>query len=131
MSVLQVPAFSGLGQSLPNLTIGGSSSPTPTPPPPTTTPPSSLLVVPPHRTNSTNTCSHSQHLLSPGHRGISYPPPSPPRGSLRRTMPVPQSRNPPLVKTRHITSPGSLQSVIGGTNAFTSTSDFDVPLIGG
>ena len=35
-------------------------------------------------------------------RGVSYPPPSP-RG-LTRTQPVPQSRNPPLVKTRHLVS---------------------------
>lgn len=36
--------------------------------------------------------------------GISYPPPSPPRGALRRAFAIPQSRNPPLVKTRHIST---------------------------
>ena len=35
-------------------------------------------------------------------RGVSYPPPSP-RG-LTRAQPVPQSRNPPLVKTRRLAS---------------------------
>ena len=34
--------------------------------------------------------------------GISYPPPSPPRGALRRAFAIPQSRNPPLIKTRHV-----------------------------
>lgn len=34
--------------------------------------------------------------------GISYPPPSPPRGALRRAFALPQSRNPPLIKTRHV-----------------------------
>jgi len=34
--------------------------------------------------------------------GISYPPPSPPRGALRRGFALPQSRNPPLIKTRHV-----------------------------
>lgn len=37
-------------------------------------------------------------------RGVSYPPPSP-RG-ITRAQPVPQSRNPPLVKTRRLTSVG-------------------------
>ncbi|KAK2724126.1 hypothetical protein QYM36_002459 [Artemia franciscana] len=47
-----------------------------------------------------------QQTLSPHirpaitNRGVSYPPPSP--KGLVRTSPVPQSRNPPLVKTRHI-----------------------------
>ena len=40
-------------------------------------------------------------LLSPNSRGTSYPPPSP--RSLRRGIPVLPSRNPPLVKTKHIT----------------------------
>lgn len=41
-------------------------------------------------------------------RGVSYPPPSP-RG-LTRAQPVPQSRNPPLVKTRRLTSVGLASS---------------------
>lgn len=47
-------------------------------------------------------------------RGVSYPPPSP-RG-LTRTQPVPQSRNPPLVKTRHLVS-------VAGVTATAATND--------
>ncbi|XP_076294728.1 uncharacterized protein LOC143215962 isoform X2 [Lasioglossum baleicum] len=90
---VQVPAYSSLGQSLPNLTLATSPQTSTVSP----TPPSSLLIVP-QITKSKDT------LLSPGHRGISYPPPSPPRGSLRRAFAIPQSRNPPLVKTRHIST---------------------------
>ncbi|CAL4071679.1 unnamed protein product, partial [Meganyctiphanes norvegica] len=54
-----------------------------------------------------NTGGH--HKLSPTIRGISYPPPSP--RTLRRSAPVPQSRNPPLLKLRNISSTGgSVQS---------------------
>ncbi|XP_046594123.1 pleckstrin homology domain-containing family G member 5 [Neodiprion lecontei] len=88
---VQVPAYSGLGQSLPNLTLATSPQTSTVSP----TPPNSLLIVP-QITKSKDT------LLSPGHRGISYPPPSPPRGALRRAFAVPQSRNPPLIKTRHV-----------------------------
>ena len=42
-------------------------------------------------------------------RGVSYPPPSP-RG-LTRAQPVPQSRNPPLVKTRRLASMAGLINV--------------------
>ena len=42
-------------------------------------------------------------------RGVSYPPPSP-RG-LTRAQPVPQSRNPPLVKTRRLASVAGLINV--------------------
>ncbi|CAK9800487.1 Pleckstrin homology domain-containing family G member 5 [Anthophora quadrimaculata] len=90
---VQVPAYSSLGQSLPNLTLATSPQTSTVSP----TPPNSLLIVP-QITKSKDT------LLSPGHRGISYPPPSPPRGALRRSFAIPQSRNPPLVKTRHISS---------------------------
>ncbi|XP_024943795.1 pleckstrin homology domain-containing family G member 5 isoform X2 [Cephus cinctus] len=88
---VQVPAYSSLGQSLPNLTLATSPQTSTVSP----TPPNSLLIVP-QITKSKDT------LLSPGHRGISYPPPSPPRGALRRAFAVPQSRNPPLIKTRHV-----------------------------
>ncbi|XP_031777180.1 pleckstrin homology domain-containing family G member 5 isoform X3 [Nasonia vitripennis] len=96
---VQVPAYSCLGQSLPNLTLATSPQTSTVSP----TPPSSLLIVP-QITKSKDT------LLSPGHRGefsfkkkgISYPPPSPPRGALRRAFAIPQSRNPPLIKTRHV-----------------------------
>ncbi|XP_076681886.1 pleckstrin homology domain-containing family G member 5 isoform X6 [Andrena cerasifolii] len=90
---VQVPAYSSLGQSLPNLTLATSPQTSTVSP----TPPNSLLIVP-QITKSKDT------LLSPGHRGISYPPPSPPRGALRRAFAIPQSRNPPLVKTRHIST---------------------------
>ncbi|XP_011159080.1 pleckstrin homology domain-containing family G member 5 isoform X2 [Solenopsis invicta] len=87
---VQVP-YSSLGQSLPNLTLATSPQTSTVSP----TPPNSLLIVP-QMTKSKDT------LLSPGHRGISYPPPSPPRGALRRGFALPQSRNPPLMKTRHV-----------------------------
>ncbi|XP_078039418.1 pleckstrin homology domain-containing family G member 5 isoform X2 [Augochlora pura] len=90
---VQVPPYSCLGQSLPNLTLATSPQTSTVSP----TPPNSLLIVP-QITKSKDT------LLSPGHRGISYPPPSPPRGALRRAFAISQSRNPPLVKTRHIST---------------------------
>ncbi|XP_067005921.2 pleckstrin homology domain-containing family G member 5 isoform X2 [Anabrus simplex] len=131
---VQVPVYSSLGQSLPNLSLAtspGSHIGTPNPP-------TSLLLVPP--SGNKNPHHHHGGLLSPGHRGISYPPPSPPRGSLRRGVALSQSRNPPLIKTRHINS-----SCCSGTNmisptqgtgvappAGTTTSfDFDVPVIAG
>ena len=85
---IQVPH---LGQSLPNLNIasssgGGGSSPNPCPP-------NSLLLAPPK--------SHGG-LLSPSQRGVSYPPPSPPRGSLKRGFAI-SPKNPPLVKTGNVT----------------------------
>lgn len=84
---IQVPH---LGQSLPNLSIasspGGASSSHPCPP-------NTLLLAPPK--------SHGG-LLSPSQRGVSYPPPSPPRGSLKRGFAI-SPRNPPLVKTGHVT----------------------------
>ncbi|XP_042886663.1 uncharacterized protein LOC122262639 isoform X2 [Penaeus japonicus] len=67
------------GQSLPNLTVESANS----------------LRVP--GSNATN-----PKALSPCNRGVSYPPPSP--RTLRRSAPVPQSRNPPLIKSRHVTS---------------------------
>ncbi|XP_066601053.1 pleckstrin homology domain-containing family G member 5-like isoform X2 [Prorops nasuta] len=88
------PPFSSLGQSLPNLTL--TTSPQSSTSQQAPTPPNSLLIVP------QITKSRDALLLSPGHRGTSYPPPSPPRGALRRAFALPQSRNPPLVKTRHV-----------------------------
>ncbi|EDX11182.1 GD12217 [Drosophila simulans] len=57
-----------------------------------------------------STTSHSGNmLLSPSHRGISYPPPSPTRVPLRRGMAFSTStKNPPLRKTRNITSQNSI-----------------------
>ncbi|XP_071541745.1 uncharacterized protein [Panulirus ornatus] len=77
------------GQSLPNLTVESAHS----------------LRVP-----GANGTTNSK-ALSPCNRGVSYPPPSP--RTLRRSAPVPQSRNPPLIKTRHVTSmAGSPQEVV-------------------
>lgn len=82
-----IPPYS-TGQSLPNLTVESANS---------------LLRVP--GTNGSN-----PKALSPCTRGVSYPPPSP--RTLRRSAPVPQSRNPPLLKSRHVTSMvGSPQDV--------------------
>ncbi|KAB7504457.1 hypothetical protein Anas_13040 [Armadillidium nasatum] len=56
--------------------------------------------------------------------GTSYPPPSP--RTLRRCPPVPQSRNPPLIKTRHVTSVvGQTQETLpeGETSKFESDQD--------
>lgn len=81
-----VPPYS-TGQSLPNLTVESANS----------------LRVP-------NNLSNNPKALSACNRGVSYPPPSP--RTLRRSAPVPQSRNPPLIKTRHVTSMvGSPQEV--------------------
>lgn len=74
---IQVPVFSCLGQSLPDLNQVTASSSTGGP----------MLLVPPRG--------------SP-HRGTSYPPPSPP---LRRAPAI--SRNPPLLKTRNVASASS------------------------
>ncbi|XP_049769413.1 pleckstrin homology domain-containing family G member 5 [Schistocerca cancellata] len=157
LCLLQPPSFqSGLGQSLPNLTLSSSRgtdtvlasrsvTPTPRSSPaaagPATTggspvlgqsPPASLLLVPGQGHGAIRKQRHAQpqHLLSPGHRGVSYPPPSPCRGSLQRATPVPQSRNPPLVKTGHVASVGSigLQHTPPPPQRF---SDLEVPLIAG
>lgn len=53
-------------------------------------------------------------------QGISYPPPSPPRGSLRRALALPQSRNPPLIKTRHVSA-----SMAGASSQVTMSFDTD------
>ncbi|XP_046670725.1 pleckstrin homology domain-containing family G member 5 isoform X2 [Homalodisca vitripennis] len=92
---IQVPVFSCLGQSLPDLnqvtaTTGSSGS---------------MLLVPPRG--------------SP-HRGTSYPPPSPP---LRRAPALTLSRNPPLLKTRHIASTS--------TTLVTGSCEVDIPVIAG
>lgn len=95
---IQVPVFSCLGQSLPDLNQVSCTS---------TNPPSSLLLVPPRGTP---------------HRGTSYPPPSPP---LRRAPALTLSRNPPLLKTRHIVSSAS------SSIATACSCDADIPVIAG
>ncbi|XKL68131.1 hypothetical protein PGB90_003622 [Kerria lacca] len=72
---IQVPVFSNLGQSLPNLNQMSTT---------VNNPPSNMLLAPPKG-------------VPP--RGTSYPPPSPP---LRRSPALTFNRNPPLLKTRHI-----------------------------
>ena len=54
--------------------------------------------------NDRNNLNYVRVLIEKIPLGISYPPPSPPRGALRRAFAIPQSRNPPLVKTRHIST---------------------------
>ncbi|KAG8233236.1 hypothetical protein J437_LFUL013598 [Ladona fulva] len=96
------------GQSLPNLSsVGGgrASGSTQHHHHPST---SSMFLVPPSR-------SPPPPPIGVNQRGISYPPPSPPR-SLRRAYAVvaPQSfRNPPLTKTRHVGSVGPPSFSIG------------------
>ncbi|XP_039280848.1 pleckstrin homology domain-containing family G member 5 isoform X3 [Nilaparvata lugens] len=93
---IKVPVFSSLGQSLPDLNQVSAA---------TTSSNSSMLLVPPRG--------------SP-HRGITYPPPSPP---LRRATALTPSRNPPLLKTRHIG---------GGPSLVSASCDVDVvPIISG
>ena len=76
---LNVTASHPSGQSLPNLSVMSVNS---------------HLKVP------------SQKNHASWNRGVSYPPPSP--RALRRSPPVPQSRNPPLLKTRHVVSTSSV-----------------------
>ena len=70
-----------------------------------------LLFLPGNASTGSSLCVsdrvHSASALNQM-RGVSYPPPSP-RG-LTRAQPVPQSRNPPLVKTRRLTSVGLASS---------------------
>ncbi|XP_046442623.1 pleckstrin homology domain-containing family G member 5-like isoform X5 [Daphnia pulex] len=98
VQVPHVKAVSNQGQSLPNLL----SIAVPVP------------ITPASGTSSGQGSSlsvsgrvHSASALN--QRGVSYPPPSP-RG-LTRAQPVPQSRNPPLVKTRRLASVAGLINV--------------------
>ncbi|XP_050081314.1 pleckstrin homology domain-containing family G member 5 [Anopheles maculipalpis] len=86
---LTVQPYSGLGQSMPNLNLNSIQN-------------SNTLSVP----GASNTSSHSgMVLLSPSQRGISYPPPSPTRATLRRGFAFSTSiKNPPLIKTRNVSS---------------------------
>ncbi|XP_035896851.1 uncharacterized protein LOC118505315 isoform X5 [Anopheles stephensi] len=86
---LTVQPYSGLGQSMPNLNLNSIQN-------------SNTLSVP----GTSNTSSHSgMVLLSPSQRGISYPPPSPTRATLRRGFAFSTSiKNPPLIKTRNVAS---------------------------
>lgn len=86
---LTVQPFSGLGQSMPNLNLNSTQN-------------SNTLSVP----GTSASHSHSgMVLLSPSQRGISYPPPSPTRATLRRGFAFSSSiKNPPLIKTRNVAS---------------------------
>ncbi|XP_055620267.1 uncharacterized protein LOC129764804 isoform X2 [Toxorhynchites rutilus septentrionalis] len=86
---LTVQPFSGLGQSMPNLNLNSIQN-------------SNTLSVP----SASGGHSHSgMVLLSPSQRGISYPPPSPTRATLRRGFAFSSSiKNPPLLKTRNVPS---------------------------
>jgi hypothetical protein len=97
------------GQSLPNLCLSESSPSGPTSP----------AALPLHGTGSLLSVPTGKGL-SPQHRGVSYPPPSP--RALRRSYAVPQSRNPPLMKSRH---------VLGARSANEVESSIDVPIIAG
>ncbi|XP_064541065.1 uncharacterized protein LOC135430351 isoform X8 [Drosophila montana] len=90
-NTLSVQPVNHLGQSLPNLNLQHNQT-------------NNTLLVP------GTTTSHSGNLLlSPCHRGISYPPPSPTRVPLKRGMAFSTStKNPPLLKTRNITSQNSI-----------------------
>ncbi|XP_059490860.1 pleckstrin homology domain-containing family G member 5-like isoform X3 [Neocloeon triangulifer] len=96
----------GGGQSLPNLSLSESPS-------------SGLMspvTLPQQGTNSLLSVPTGKGL-SP-QRGVSYPPPSP--RALRRSYAVPQSRNPPLLKSRH---------VLGVRSANEAEGSVDVPQI--
>ncbi|CAG9814235.1 unnamed protein product, partial [Phaedon cochleariae] len=109
-NTLSVQPYGSLGQSLPNLSLGSPNV-------------SGLsLNLNQHALLSVPTGKNPAALmLSPTHRGISYPPPSPTRGNLRRGLAVSQSKNPPLIKTRQVNSACSVGQQF----------DFDVPVIAG
>ncbi|XP_015835650.1 pleckstrin homology domain-containing family G member 5 isoform X2 [Tribolium castaneum] len=108
-NTLSVQPFGSLGQSLPNLTLGSPNV-------------GSMSLSLNQNTLSVPNNKNGGHLLSPTHRGISYPPPSPTRGNLRRGLAISQSKNPPLIKTRHVNSTAS-------TSQIPASFDFDVPVI--
>lgn len=113
-NTLSVQPFGNLGQSLPNLVTLGSPNV------------GTLSLNLNHNTLSVPNTKNGGHLLSPTNRGISYPPPSPTRGNLRRGLAISQSKNPPLIKTRHVNS--TTASTSGQAAA---SVDFDVPVIAG
>ncbi|XP_049822174.1 uncharacterized protein LOC109603045 isoform X2 [Aethina tumida] len=105
-NTLSVQPYGSLGQSLPNLTLGSPN-----------------LSLSPQNTLSVPGKNGGGHLLSPTHRGISYPPPSPTRGNLRRSLAISQNKNPPLIKTRQVNSASSASQLAP------ASLDFDVPVI--
>lgn len=113
-NTLSVQPYANLGQSLPNLVTLGSPNV------------GTLSLNLNQNTLSVPNTKNGGHLLSPTSRGISYPPPSPTRANLRRGLAISQSKNPPLIKTRHVNSTTACSS--GQTAA---SLDFDVPVIAG
>lgn len=113
-NTLSVQPYGNLGQSLPNLTLGSPNIGT-------------LSLNLNQNTLSVPSTKNGGHLLSPTHRGISYPPPSPTRGNLRRGLAISQNKNPPLIKTRHVTSTTTSTTIPQVPASF----DFDVPVIAG
>lgn len=111
-NTLSVQPLGNLGQSLPNLVSLGS--------------PNVGTLNLNLNQNTLSVPKNGGHLLSPTSRGISYPPPSPTRGNLRRGLAISQNKNPPLIKTRHINS--TTASTSGQPPA---SFDFDVPVIAG
>ncbi|CAL4060890.1 unnamed protein product [Meganyctiphanes norvegica] len=91
---------------------GGNSSPRTDRRSTTSKTSNTLSVNPPHSAGQSlpnlsenclrvpSTSSNSPKQLLTNNRGISYPPPSP--RTLRRSAPIPQSRNPPLIKSRNL-----------------------------
>ncbi|CAG9855895.1 unnamed protein product [Phyllotreta striolata] len=108
-NTLSVQPYGSLGQSLPNLTLGSPNVG------------GGMSLTLNQNTLSVPSGKNGGHLLSPTHRGISYPPPSPTRGNLRRSLAISQSKNPPLIKTRQVNSASSVSQQF----------DFDVPVIAG
>lgn len=113
-NTLSVQPYGNLGQSLPNLTLGSPNIGT-------------INVTTHHNTLLVPNTKNVQQLLSPNHRGISYPPPSPTRGNLRRGFAITQNKNPPLMKTGHVNS--TLGAVCHDPEP--TSFDFDVPVIAG
>ncbi|KAJ8950114.1 hypothetical protein NQ318_017839 [Aromia moschata] len=111
-NTLSVQPYGSLGQSLPNLTLGSPNV-------------GSLSLNLNQNTLSVPSSKAGSHLLSPTHRGISYPPPSPTRGNLRRSLAISQSKNPPLIKTRQV------NSTTNASQQIPTSFDFDVPVIAG
>lgn len=111
-NTLSVQPYGSLGQSLPNLTLGSPNI-------------GSMNLSLNQNTLSVPNSKNNSHLLSPTHRGISYPPPSPTRGNLRRSLAISQNKNPPLIKTRQVNSASSVSQQVP------ASFDFDVPVIAG
>lgn len=114
-NTLSVQPYGSLGQSLPNLALGSPNVGT------------LSLNLNQNTLSVPNTKNSAGHLLSPTHRGISYPPPSPTRGNLRRGLAISQNKNPPLLKTRHVNS----TTTAGSSGQVPASFDFDVPVIAG